>query len=63
VYKTPNSKVVQFGELLGISTDQKLILEEHPEFKTLSLHDFDLFRERKEVIFLSEINSLLYERI
>jgi hypothetical protein len=62
VYKSPRSKVVRFGELLGISNDHKFILEEHPEFQSLPIREFSHFRQNKDVVFLSEINSLLYER-
>jgi len=62
VYHTVASNHVRYGEVLGVSNDHKLILEEHPEFNKLPVSAFDYFREAKEVVFLSELNSMLYER-
>lgn len=62
VYRTAVSNYVRYGEVLGISNDHKLILEEHPEFINLPISSFDYFREAKEVVFLSDINAMLYER-
>lgn len=62
VYHTAVSNHVRFGEVIGVSSDHKLILEERPEYVTLPVSAFDYFRESKEVVFLSELNSMLYER-
>jgi hypothetical protein len=62
VYHTAVSNHVRFGEVLGVTSDHKLILEERPEFATLPVSAFDYFREAKEVVFLSELDSGLYER-
>lgn len=62
VYRTAVSNDVRYGEVLGVSNDHKLIVEERPEFSDLCAHHFDYFREAKQVIFLSEIAAQLYER-
>lgn len=53
VYKTPTSKIILYGEVLGVDEEGKLILAHRPDFAILKAHHFDLFRESKDVVFLT----------
>ena len=53
VYKTAVSRIIQYGEVMGVDTEGRLILAERPDFHILSPHHFDLFRESKDVVFLT----------
>jgi predicted transcriptional regulator len=59
VYKTPTSKVIHYGEVMGVDIEGKLILAPRPDFSILKPHHFDLFRESKDVIFLT--NETVYQ--
>ena len=52
---------VAFGEVLGINTKNKVILVNRPEFQALRTSEFDLFRERTEVEFVSPIGQLFIQ--
>lgn len=54
VYQTPTSKTVHYGEVIGVDIEGRLILARRPDFSILKPHHFDLFREGKDVIFLTD---------
>ncbi|MGL6121665.1 MAG: hypothetical protein ACRC1W_01250 [Shewanella sp.] len=48
-----NKKSVQFGEVLGVDIECKIILAHRPDFKNLRASEFDLFRDMADVRFLN----------
>jgi len=51
---------VAFGEVLGIDIRNKVILASRPDFQTLPICQFDLFREHTEVEFISPKTGQLF---
>jgi hypothetical protein len=52
VYK-PHGRLVGFGETLGITSDQLILLAPRPDFAALPVGAMDLFREEKCVRFVT----------
>lgn len=48
-----SKKEVQFGEVLGIGFENKIIVARRSDFQTLRVCDFDLFREASDVVFIN----------
>lgn len=59
VYK-PHGRLVGFGETLGITADGKILLAPRPDFANMPIGCIDLFREEKQVRFVS-ISSIQYQ--
>lgn len=51
-----STEVIRFGEVIGIrQRDGKLLLNERPDFKGLSIREFNHCREGHQVVFMNSI--------
>jgi hypothetical protein len=55
-----DNRRVAFGEVLGVDIRNKVILASRPDFQTLPVCQFDLFREHREVEFISPTTNQIF---